>query len=154
MIYTINKAIITVSKPSLKCALLIKINLPGGSVVILCWCSMWRSFRIYIILIAACFTNGNTRATLLSNPFKQPDECLLFQRTAGRRLGLETDWKKMSPWKEVMLDCAELDQRLMLTRAFDLTSLPRYSNLLCIQIRVLQQPVPQLFSSSGFGWHW
>lgn len=154
MIYSINKAIITVSKPPLKCALLIKINLPGGSVVILCWCCMCRYFQIYIILIAPCFTNGNTRATLLSKPFKQPDECRRFQRATGRRLGLETDWKKMSPWKEVMLDCAELDQRLMLARAFDLTSLPQYSNLLCIHIGVLQPPPPQLFSSSGFGWHW
>lgn len=49
-----------------------------------------------------------------------------------------------------MLDCTGIDQWLMLTRAFDLTSLLQHSNLLCIQIRVLPRPDPQLFSSSGF----
>lgn len=47
----------------------------------------------------------------------------------ARRPGLETDWKKMSPWEEAMPDCAGIDHWLMLTRAFDLTSLPQHSNL-------------------------
>lgn len=150
---TMNKAI-NYKKPFLNGALLIKINLSSGSIVILRWCSMWSDFKMYIILTVACFTNGNASATLLSKPFKQLDEWLLLSIHAGRGLGLESDWKKMSPSEEVMLDCTELDQRLMLTRAFDLTSLLQYSNILCIQIRVLPRRDPQLFSSSGFGWHW
>lgn len=81
-----------------------------------CWWSMWSNFRINIILIAACCTYGNTSSHLM--PFKRLDEWLIFECIRSRRLKLEDEWKEMSPWKEVSLDCTELDQWLMLTKPF------------------------------------
>lgn len=58
----------------------------------------------------------------------------------------------MSPWKEVTPDCAEPDQQLKLTRAFDLTSLRQRSP--AFKWESFPDPNHKLFSASEAADNW